>query len=245
MATIKSRFDATSSDTLQNADRPWLSTYSRGLCSIYPKDDDDCWDYLLSTQSSSIFSKLPDNPAPSSDSRNKSGVTIAAQTEKAARSTSTTPSLSSSFPGVSMLVDPNATNIHNSKGEGVVLAPLSPGSISHALCKIGFDCIDYFTATQDDAVPESPRPSSSPNNTSSNGPQYTSRMLEDLNEADWRTDLAAAVCGKRTAALERKRVLSRTMSQEDVVNATTTAANGDPWFETLDRLARWDEVAYR
>lgn len=108
-------------------------------------------------------------------------------------------------------------------------------------------------------------------------------MLDELTDSDWRTGLAAAVCGKRTAALERKRVLSRTMSQDElfssgngmaptalapltavniasvtVVESKNSATNNensadptdrrrkrDPWFEALDRLARWDEVAYR
>ncbi|KAG0296580.1 hypothetical protein BGZ98_000890 [Dissophora globulifera] len=214
MATVKNRFDDLPADPSQQDGR-WLSTYSRGLCSIYPKDEDHCWDYLLSTQSLAIA-------------------------EKETPPTSTTP-----------FVDGGATNSNSNnnnssnnsnKGDDVLLGPLSPGVLSHALCKIGFDCIDYFTATQDDIAPELPRPSSTPN---TYGRSYKSPMLEDLSESDWRTGLAAAVCGKRTAALERKRVLSRSMSQVDVVTPSAIASTNGPWFETLDRLARWDEVAYR
>ncbi|KAF9359153.1 hypothetical protein BGX26_013006 [Mortierella sp. AD094] len=232
MASVKSRSDATSTDIPQQTDGPWLTTYSRALCSIYPKEEDD-WDYLLSTQNSNIFSKLPEDPTPPTNIRNKR-----IDIETIDRPSSTTPSLSSSLPGVSLLMDPGATNGINIK------TPLSPASISHALCKIGFDCIDYLTATQDELAPEPPRASPNTNGTP-NHPVYTSPMLEDLNDSDWRTGLAAAVCGKRTVALERKRALSRSTSQVDIMDTTATAPNNDPWFEALDRLARWDEVAYR
>ncbi|KAG0297015.1 hypothetical protein BGZ96_007899 [Linnemannia gamsii] len=165
------------------------------------------------------------------------------------------------------------------------LAPLSPASLSHALCNFGFDCIDYFIATQlddDDEDTKPPTPTPSPA-VAACPPVYTSPMLDELTDSDWRTGLAAAVCGKRTAALERRRALSRTMSQDEFLSsgngmaptalAPLTAANiasvtdvesknsatndensanstdrrrkRDPWFEALDRLARWDEVAYR
>ncbi|KAF9337865.1 hypothetical protein BGZ91_009201, partial [Linnemannia elongata] len=134
----------------------------------------------------------------------------------------------------------------------------------------------------DDTKPPTPTPSPA---ASAYPPVYTSPMLDELTDSDWRTGLAAAVCGKRTAALERKRVLSRTMSQDEFFSSSSengmdmsplaplTAANiatvtavvesnnsttndeevnptdrprkRDPWFEALDRLARWDEVAYR
>ncbi|KAF9999512.1 hypothetical protein BGZ80_003323 [Entomortierella chlamydospora] len=232
MASIKSRFDPTPTDIPQQTDGPWLSTYSRALCSIYPKEEDD-WDYLLSTQNSSIFSKLPENPTPPTNIRNKR-----TDIETIDRPSSTTPSLSSSLPGVSLLMDASVTNDIDIK------TPLSPARISHALCKIGFDCIDYLTATQDELAPEPPRASPNTNGTH-NRPVYTSPMLEDLDDSDWRRGLAAAVCGKRTAALERKRALSRSTSQVDIMDITTTAPNNGPWFEALDRLARWDEVAYR
>ncbi|GJJ75714.1 hypothetical protein EMPS_08072 [Entomortierella parvispora] len=106
---------------------------------------------------------------------------------------------------------------------------MSPGLFSHALCKIGFYCIDYLTATSDEEQ-------AFPNRCVSVDP----KLQEDDFGADWRTDLAAAVCGKRTAALERKRVRSRTMNQDHLASYGMTR---DPWFDTLDRLSRWDEVA--
>ncbi|KAK3829503.1 MAG: hypothetical protein JOS17DRAFT_775851 [Linnemannia elongata] len=247
MATVHNHIDSSSV-----TGGPWLTTYSRALSSIYGTDEDHCWDYLLS---SSIDSRAntPSNT-----------------------NTTSTPSN-------------NANSLYynnNTQDMASTLAPLSPATLSHALCKIGFDCIDYFTATQldddndDDAKPPTPTPSPV---ASAYPPVYTSPMLDELTDADWRTGLAAAVCGKRTAALERKRVLSRTMSQDEffssengmdmsplapltaaniatvsaVVEPNTSTTNDeeanptdrrrkrDPWFEALDRLARWDEVAYR
>ncbi|KAF9947499.1 hypothetical protein BGZ72_010513 [Mortierella alpina] len=264
MATVKSRFDASATvGTLQESDGPWLTTYSRALCSIYPKDEEGCWDYLLSTQPSSIFSKQPEDitataptfipNAAKSRRAKRSGSTV----EESDRVFSTTPS--SSFPssapnGNNNNNNNNNTSSGNTKYSEIGIALTSPAKLSHALCKIGFDCIDYFTATQDDLVSEPPQPSPS-RNTNGNSrqePLYTSPLLNELSDSDWRTGLAAAVGGKRAAALERKRALSRTMSQEEVM-ATTAAVTvpttygprNDPWFQTLDRLSRWDEVAYR
>ncbi|KAG0374910.1 hypothetical protein BGX24_009772 [Mortierella sp. AD032] len=252
-----------------NANPPWLSTYSRALSSIYGTDEDHCWDYLLS---SSL-----DSPTTTSRSNTPANNTNNTNT------------------------DNNNINNNNAAMMASTLAPLSPASLSHALCKFGFDCIDYFTATQLDdddddnntfaaSRKHKPQtPTSSPSPTAGGGggttypPVYTNPMLDELTESDWRTGLAAAVCGKRTAALERKRVLSRTMSQDEFLPggantmsppiAPLTASNiaaasaaessrntdandvegntadrrrkRDPWFEALDRLARWDEVAYR
>ncbi|KAF9915706.1 hypothetical protein BX616_005586 [Lobosporangium transversale] len=244
MTTVKSRFDATSTGAQQQTDDPWLSTYSRALCSIYPKDEEDCWDYLLSSQPTSVFSKSLDESTQPSSIPNKADRPLLGSSEKMSSSPSNMLSLSSSSISPHPM-DSGSTNLSSSKGIDSLLAPLSPGSIPHTLCKIGFDCIDYFTSTQDDLESEVPKPTSSPNNPHMTGPAYTSRMLECLNEADWRTDIAAAVCGKRTAALERKRALSRTTSQEDVMATSETFASDDPWLQTLDRLARWEEVAYR
>lgn len=266
MATVKSRFDASASvGTLQESDGPWLTTYSRALCSIYPKDEEGCWDYLLSTQPSSIFSKQPEDVsaaiptaipnAAKSRRIKRSGPAV----EDSDRIFSTT--LSSSFPSSA----PNGSSSNNNntinsssggntKYSEIGIALTSPAKLSHALCKIGFDCIDYFTATQDDLVSEPPQPSPSRNSDRNNRQEtlYTSPLLHELSDSDWRTGLAAAVGGKRAAALERKRALSRTMSQEEVMASTaaitvptTYGPRSDPWFQTLDRLSRWDEVAYR
>ncbi|KAF9116108.1 hypothetical protein BGX27_004906, partial [Mortierella sp. AM989] len=185
-----------------------------------------------------VFSKLPEEAIHQTSIRSRRVDVEEAIAEAICRPLSTTPSMSSSLPSVSLLMDHSANNSIN------IDAPLSPASISHALCKIGFDCIDYLTATQDDFGPEPPRVSPNTNSTS-NYPVYTSPLLEDLNDSDWKTGLAAAVCGKRTAALERRRALSRSTSQVDIMDTMSTIANNDPWFEAFDRLARWDEVAYR
>ncbi|CAO3563538.1 unnamed protein product [Mortierella alpina] len=262
MATVKSRFDASDNmSTLQESDGPWLTTYSRALCSIYPKDEEGCWDYLLSTQPSSIFSKQPDVPsatpiAVKSRRVKRSGPTV----EESERLFSTTPS--TSLPSSASNGNHNNNSSNNSSSSSgntkyseIGIALTSPAKLSHALCKIGFDCIDYFTATQDDLISEPPQPSLSRNNNRDSRQEtlYTSPLLNELSDSDWRTGLAAAVGGKRAAALERKRALSRTMSQEEVMTSTaaaisaptTSSSRSDPWFQTLDRLSRWDEVAYR
>ncbi|KAF9906033.1 hypothetical protein EC991_001115 [Linnemannia zychae] len=269
MATIHNHIDASSISGAETAPAPWLSTYSRGLSSIYGTDEDHCWDYLLSsTLDSSSRSNTPSNNS-------------------------------------------NGLYYNNNNQDAMMastLAPLSPASLSHALCKFGFDCIDYFTATQLDdddddnhtttpaasaAGPQNQQPQ--PPTSSTNPSVYTNPMLDELTDSNWRTGLAAAVCGKRTAALERKRALSRTMSQDEFMsaggggasaktsfsiapltaadiatatvqfessrtkntdtsgvivneeegNSTDRRRKRDPWFEALDRLARWDEVAYR
>ncbi|KAF9919600.1 hypothetical protein FBU30_010779 [Linnemannia zychae] len=258
MATVHNHID-TSTNT------PWISTYSRALSSIYGTDEDHCWDYLLSTPAISSSASAPESRA-------------------------TTPSNNANSNSLNSLYYNNSDMTMAS-----TLAPLSPASLSHALCKFGFDCIDYFTSTQLDddeddndndknnrkrirknrSQPPTPAPSPSAEASSHSAPVYTNPMLDELTDSDWRTGLAAAVCGKRTAALERKRALSRTMSQEEFLSgqgsspssstlAPLTAANiaamsssnnsatlpdrqrkRDQWFETFDRLARWDEVAYR
>ncbi|KAF9135754.1 hypothetical protein BGW39_000624 [Mortierella sp. 14UC] len=277
MATIHNHIDPSSISGAGTAPAPWLSTYSRALSSIYGTDEDHCWDYLLS---STLESSISRSNTPSNNSNN------------------------------SLYYN----NINQDAMMASTLGPLSPASLSHALCKIGFDCIDYFTATQldddddeDDTVDAAGRTKQRQPQTPTSSPTaettysvYTNPMLDELTDSDWRTGLAAAVCGKRTAALERKRVLSRTMSQEflsaggvsggvkalssssssssiaplTAANIATAAVefessgtnntdtNGvisneeegnsadrrrkrDPWFEALDRLARWDEVAYR
>ncbi|KAF8948598.1 hypothetical protein BGZ47_003862 [Haplosporangium gracile] len=260
MATVHNHIDSPSV-----TGGPWLTTYSRALSSIYGTDEDHCWDYLLS---STIIDSRANTPANTS---------------------------SSSSPSPSTNANTNSLYYsNNSQDMASTLAPLSPASLSHALCKFGFDCIDYFTATQldndddDDDTPTQKKPSiPAPSPAAAlSSPVYTSPMLDELTDSDWRIGLAA-VYGKRTAALERKRVLSRTMSQEEFLSpgngmditplvpltsvniAPVTAAaesnsnstndddgagsanptdrprKRDPWFEALDRLARWDEVAYR
>ncbi|KAG0064389.1 hypothetical protein BGZ89_009136 [Linnemannia elongata] len=251
MATVHNHIDSSSV-----TGGPWLTTYSRALSSIYGTDEDHCWDYLLSSSIDSRANTPSNTNATSTPSNNNTNSLY--------------------------------YNNNNAQDMASTLAPLSPATLSHALCKFGFDCIDYFTATaldddnDDDTKPPTPTPSPA---ASAYPPVYTSPMLDELTDSDWRTGLAAAVCGKRTAALERKRVLSRTMSQDEFFSSSSengmdmsplaplTAANiatvtavvesnnsttndeevnptdrprkRDPWFEALDRLARWDEVAYR
>jgi len=255
MAAIN-KFD----DSSLPVDSTWFTTYSRALFSIYPNEEDHCWDRLA--HYSSIFTKLPAEEgfatAPSGGPLNTSRLlerslsgTALSQRERRQGTLQTRhrkPTVAS--PSTTLVLGPPLnpaalaeTPLASATREQVVdadadeaLPLVNPGRLSHALCKIGFDCIDYFTASTDDERPL-------PNRSLSLDPYGRSTMLrEDEPGADWRTGLAAAVCGKRTAALERKRVRSRTMSQDHLASYGATR---DPWFETLDRLSRWDEVAYR
>ncbi|KAF9106343.1 hypothetical protein BGX29_009760 [Mortierella sp. GBA35] len=246
MATIHNHVDSSTSTNTG----PWLTTYSRALSSIYGTDEDHCWDSYLLSSSTSIDPPTSRSATPANSNNNN-----------------------------------NTNSLYYPSDMVSTLAPTSPASLSHALCRFGFDCIDYFTSSHDnddndEGAVYGVTPTNTPAANSSatqEPPVYTSPMLDELTESDWRTGLAAAVCGKRTAALERKRALSRTMSQDEFLvetvassTADTTTAVGtittdstttvtdiattnptdrlrkrDPWFEALDRLARWDEVAYR
>ncbi|KAF9317850.1 hypothetical protein BG003_000246 [Podila horticola] len=251
MATIKSRFDVSSPDldhldtNGSSDDSPWLSTYSRALCHIYPKDEDDCWDAMLSSQYSRTIEDPVHNTTSSIISAAAlystpiSGDTVIRPQSNQSnrpyhhRRHHTSPASTDAMAALSARSStPRPSAALTSEEEKLIsTAPMmSPASLSHALCSVGFNCIDYFTATKDDAEELSLASSINRLRTPQDGLDDSS-----LVAGDW----AAAVCGKRTAALERKRVLSRSSSQE-AVNVTN-----DPWFATLDRLSRWDEVAYR
>ncbi|KAG0029293.1 hypothetical protein BGZ82_008036 [Podila clonocystis] len=255
MASIKSRFDVSSPDldhletNKTSDDGPWFSTYSRALCHIYPKDDDDCWDAMLSSQYSRTIEDPIYNTTSSTISTAKvySTSTVAGDTvirpqpqpqpqsnHPYHRRHHTSPASTDAMAALSARsTTPRPSAALTLEEEKLIsTAPMmSPASLSHALCSVGFNCIDYFTATRDD--PEELSSSSSINRHRT--PAQDGFDDSSLVAGDW----AAAVCGKRTAALERKRVLSRSSSQEAV------NVNNDPWFATLDRLSRWDEVAYR
>lgn len=294
MASVNSRFDATPAAASLNAkdspDGPWLSTYSRGLCSLYPKDEDSCWEALLSSEipqdrtyspfaNSSSEPRIDHNSSRRPQLKSRRSFDGAASSpllstkesiNAAAISSGATVYLKSDSDdqtAVSNMRGWSRNNYTNREPEQLSEAMTSPqgGRLSHAICGLGFDCIDFITATR---TPEPSAASSSVSAVDSDRLAQTrsltqrtstkevgddqgycalgqsieaeSRIPEDLYEVKGVADWAAAVCGKRTAALERKRVLSRTYSQESIEQT-----NRDPWFETLDRLSRWDEVAYR
>lgn len=256
MASIKSRFDVSSPDldhldsNRTPDDGPWFSTYSRALCHIYPKDEDDCWDAMLSSQYSRIEDTtlidtiIPTRAYPSSISGD---TVIRPQPNEGSHKSHnlnhrhhhrhhTSPASTDAMATLASRTATPRPNLALTSDEEKLIstAPmLSPASLSHALCSVGFNCIDYFTATRDDPMEEL---------SSSTKIARSTPALEFDDSSLVAGDWAAAVCGKRTAALERKRVLSRSASQEEVANAITSV---DPWFATLDRLSRWDEVAYR
>ncbi|GJJ70649.1 hypothetical protein EMPS_02999 [Entomortierella parvispora] len=284
MASINSRFDTTPAATGDSSDGPWLTTYSRGLCSLYPKDEDCCWDALLSSQ---IQEERPNSPfaneitEPRIYHANSSTMLSRAHGSKAMpmsseekvneAAISSGATVYSKYESEQQAASPTAIGRSSRNGNqdsvqlSTVMTSPQGGRLPHALCSLGFDCIDFITAT---GGPEEVAASSSTETAMNSSPsayprslaqrssatdvgcvssfhghpqlEAESRIQEDLEKADIAESWAAAVCGKRTAALERKRLLSRTFSQGSI-----EPANHDPWFETLDRLSRWDEVAYR
>ncbi|KAG0045818.1 hypothetical protein BGZ83_008956 [Gryganskiella cystojenkinii] len=289
MASINSRFDSTPASTSKDtSDAPWLSTYSRGLCSLYPKDEDACWDALLSSPASTSRSSTPlENSHPElrinhssvngrwKDSSHQqhpkieatssimstaeglnsaaisSGATLYVKTDDGESQVSTLDVRGGGGGGRIM-----GSDRHQEDSEQLSISPQG-GRLPHAICALGFHCVDILTASgaQEESASSTPL-NHSPNaflprttatgsvrDSNSRNPieeEANSKIQEDVYEDKGNVDWAAAVCGKRTAALERKRVLSRTFSQESL-----EPVNHDPWFETLDRLSRWDEVAYR
>ncbi|KAF9359573.1 hypothetical protein BGX26_012017 [Mortierella sp. AD094] len=229
--TRPSIFDAeedTSNDTL------WLSTYSRALCSLYPKDED----VLLNLQPSTAFGKFAEAPpsfaAPSLQSNRDSAELSRHRSHQRRIYQRHSHSYSSrtNMPNAFKMED-TANNVASASSipreatpfkdteestEDVVerlrSAPSSPGSkLSQMLCNIGFSWIDYFSPLDDEQAEEADA--------------ATQEGLGDY----W----AADVYGKRTAALERRRTLSRTSG---LANGTS-----DSWIEALERLGHWDETA--
>ncbi|KAF9114094.1 hypothetical protein BGX27_000147 [Mortierella sp. AM989] len=200
-------------------DTQWLSTYSRALCSLYPKDED----ILLNLQSSTAFEKLAEAPSsfavPSLQSNRQ--MHTYQRKSRSHRSASNRPT--ATLHEVTLTKDNTEENA-DEVVEQLRLAPPSPGSrLSQILCNIGFNMIDYFMSLDDEQE-------------SSSAPRINQTEEADTTTQEDQSDYwAAAVYSKRTAALERRRTLSRTSSQEDGVS--------DPWIEVLERLGQWGETA--
>ncbi|KAI8606090.1 hypothetical protein EDD21DRAFT_361988, partial [Dissophora ornata] len=220
----------------QPADTPWLTTYSRALCSLYPKED-SCWDALLSA--------LPSDFSPSSTQSHRDSATHSRlkrlRNHRHSRSSISAMAASNILASLAPrepVLSPTITQ-DNDVVDELQLEPKSPGSrLSHTLCKLGFRCIDYFTPLDDE-----PEQRQSSSHVSSRyqchavitpmDSEQTSDM-DAINQGDKTADWTAALCGHRTAVLERRRALSRSTSQENGIS--------DPWYEAMDRLSRWDEV---
>ncbi|KAG0253964.1 hypothetical protein DFQ27_007110 [Actinomortierella ambigua] len=264
MATVTSRFDShpsQSASTLHDSivattstdDNPWIATYSKGLCSLYPREDDGCFDVLLATQQqqSNVYARQNPHPYATPD-KHQTRPDLLRQRTAPATTSSSSSSYSPSYlrraeteqlphPLVAQSTETqtttNVTYATNTQRHSFTLEsflsestsfPLSP---ARAIAGWGFNCIDYFTRTRDDDLADEIDDTPSHSQFCDVAAIEGTRVLDDC-----RPDFAA-VCGKRSAALTRKRVLSRSQSQVSMTD--------DPWLEAIDRLSRWDEVAYR
>ncbi|KAF9205055.1 hypothetical protein BGZ49_004531 [Haplosporangium sp. Z 27] len=227
MTTIMNHLDSFHSSHLNvdednnSNDSMWLSTYSRALCSLYPKDED----FLLNLQPTA-FGNLAEETssfaAPSlqsnhdSEEQSKYKYNQRQPYKYRSHSHSLTADMSNTYIRTNNKPAPSEVTATKEESADDVVerlrSPLSPGSrLSQMLCNIGFKCIDYFTPLDDEQAEET-----------------GSTAVEDQG-GYW----AADVYGKRTAALEKRRTLSR--------NSSSTS--DDSWIDALERLGHWDETA--
>ncbi|KAI7822012.1 hypothetical protein BC939DRAFT_454488 [Gamsiella multidivaricata] len=230
MASIKSRFDAYISSSLSinsdSSDLPWRSAYTWALCSLLSKDEDDCWDVLLSSQPSIAFPHISEAPVAPISPPSRLGHDLSGQTKHKRRRNGRHHRKRSS---ISPAVSQNSSEYDYI--DDLWLKPTSPGGrLSHAFCNLGFSFIDYFTPIEDGPVLKSGRTQQPP--LLSQHAVDRSTEIDTANEG-YTSDWATALCGKRTAVLERRRALSRTSSQDSNVS--------EPWLEALDRLSHWED----
>ncbi|KAG0326472.1 hypothetical protein BGZ99_009504 [Dissophora globulifera] len=247
MATTKSCLNANLPSTvdLNSDDSPWLSSY-RALCS---KDEDDHWEIFLSAKPTTVFAAMPQNLAAtiassvqsSRDTINgpiRKGLSDNRRQHHSSTSVTSDDAFSTSLSIESLL---SLAITGNSDGfDEIYLEPENLGSRwSQAICNIGFSCIDYFTRMTDEPMTEKSlvqnvcnvhrcKPVITP---MALEPDEAKPNTEDDPIADW----TAALSGRRTATVERRRALSRTVSQESGIS--------DHWYGAMDRLSRWDDAA--
>ncbi|KAK3816995.1 MAG: hypothetical protein J3R72DRAFT_460828 [Linnemannia gamsii] len=149
MAALNNHFDGGSPAIGDPNEGSWISTYSRGLCSMYHNDEDHCWEAILSTQSSNAFASNDTNhhqqPAVQGNRRHGQAGTHAHH-----RQNSTLNQTSDYFSDIGMepssRPDGDYDPALDEADVGAQLAPTSPGSgLSQALCNFGFSCIDFVT----------------------------------------------------------------------------------------------------
>ncbi|KAF9325725.1 hypothetical protein BKA57DRAFT_446915 [Linnemannia elongata] len=165
-SALNNHFDGDSPAMAGTSDGSWISTYSRGLCSMYHNDEDHCWEAILHAQQSpDAFSTLADDSAqqPTLQGNNRRhgphphhthvhhnhlhGQQQQNQTD---------------FSDIGM--EPTSKDDHyndpalEEADVGARLVPTSPGSgLSQALCNIGFNCIDFVTGDNVGSEPVSAR----------------------------------------------------------------------------------------
>ncbi|KAF8948539.1 hypothetical protein BGZ47_004275 [Haplosporangium gracile] len=151
-----------------SSDGSWISTYSRGLCSMYHNDEDHCWEAILHAQSSNAFSTLADDsaqqPALQANNRRHEPYAHHAHAHHLYRQQQRQQSNHTDFSDIGM--EPTSRDDGNNNDPaleeadvGARLAPTSPGSgLSQALCNFGFSCIDFVTGDNLAFEPVSTRP---------------------------------------------------------------------------------------
>ncbi|KAG0276700.1 hypothetical protein BGZ95_007164 [Linnemannia exigua] len=152
MAALINHFDGGSPVIGDATEGSWISTYSRGLCSMYHNDEDHCWEAILSTQSSNAFASDDatlnnHHQRPSLQSNRRHGQ---AGTHAHHRQNGVHNQTSDYFSDIGMEPSSRANADDDPALDeadvGARLAPTSPGSgLSQALCNFGFSCIDFVT----------------------------------------------------------------------------------------------------
>ncbi|KAF9144278.1 hypothetical protein BGX30_013335 [Mortierella sp. GBA39] len=153
-SALNNHFDGDSSTTGVTSDGSWISTYSRGLCSMYHNDEDHCWEAILhAQQSTNAFLTLADDSAQQP--------TLQRNNRRHGPHLHHTHAHHNHFHGQQQQInqidfsdigmEPTSRDYNNDPAledadVGARLAPTSPGSgLSQALCNIGFSCIDFVT----------------------------------------------------------------------------------------------------
>ncbi|KAG9073306.1 hypothetical protein KI688_001098 [Linnemannia hyalina] len=168
-SALNNHFDGDSSTTGGTSDGSWISTYSRGLCSMYHNDEDHCWEAILhAQQSSDALSTLADDsaqqptlqrnnrrhgPHPHHTHAHHSHNNFHGQRQQSNQIDF------SDFGMESTARDYNNNDPALEEADiGACLAPRSPGSgLSQALCNFGFSCIDFVTGDNLGSEPVSER----------------------------------------------------------------------------------------
>ncbi|KAF9913251.1 hypothetical protein EC991_000013 [Linnemannia zychae] len=168
MAALNNHFDGGSPAIGDASEGSWISTYSRGLCSMYHNDEDHCWEAILHAQSpnallsnDSAHHQGQQQPALQTNRRYGQAGAHTHQHKHAHKQThSASDYFSDSGMEPTTRSDADDDPALDEADVGARLAPTSPGSgLSQALCNFGFSCIDFVTG---DNIASSSEPISVP-----------------------------------------------------------------------------------
>ncbi|KAG0284388.1 hypothetical protein BGZ96_011230 [Linnemannia gamsii] len=171
------------------SDGTWISTYSRGLCSMYHNDEDHCWEAILHAQSSTAFNNSAQHQQPALQGNNRRHGPHAHHhnhlhgQQQQYTQTVTAMGMESTSRDDNNNYDPALEEAD----VGARLVPTSPGSgLSQAFCNFGFNCIDFVTGDDLGSEPviansyfASLSHSHSPHTSTEDGLEADSTILED------------------------------------------------------------------